>query len=353
MIKVSVIVPIYNTPPDLIKRCLSSIENQSYPHVEIVVVDDGSKKQIADFIDLIAQTINHCRVIHTKNQGVSTARNIGVEYSTGDYVMFADGDDVLAPCMIGEAIDNIKDTVADICYGMVKYVQNTEKFIFREREDRPVAKIVENDKQKITLLKHLISLGQKEYTFKDCYLSRGPFARLVKRELAIKTPFDSEMKIGEDALWNLQIAKKANKVAIVYSCWYYYVKYQQSATQKFRTDYEQFILLGEKLNKEMGEDGVYRIALIEKNVDIFFEYINSHYGHPEYLGSKWVANKECRRFINKYKHMIDCDLRAFIYLRSAIKLKWCILQYGVFPVGIINFIKKCRYKINSYTKVGG
>lgn len=343
MIKVSVIVPIYNTPPDLIKRCLSSIENQDFPHAEIVIVDDGSKKQIADFIDVVAQPIKHCRVIHTKNQGVSAARNIGVEHSTGDYITFVDGDDVLAPYMLEEAIDTIEITGADICYGMIKYIWNNEKNVFRKRKDKPVVKIVENNEQKMTLLKHLISI-QKEYTFKDGFLSRGPIARLVKRELAIETPFDSEMKIGEDNLWNMQIAKKADKVAIVYSCWYYYVKYQQSTMQKFRTDYEQFILWSEKIKREMGNDEVYRVPMIEKNVEIFFSYINCHYGHPEYLYSKWVANKECRRFIRKYKYMIGCNLCDFMHLKSVIKLKWCVLRYGMFPVEIINFMKKCKYK---------
>ncbi len=342
MLRVSIIIPIYNTPPDLIKRCLSSIENQDYPHIEIIIVDDGSKKEVADFIDVIAQTINHCRVIHKNNQGVSIARNIGIEHSTGDYVMFADGDDVLAPYLLEEAIDTIKDTEADICYGMVKYVCDNEKIIFREEKCRPFVKIIKNNAQKITLLKHLISSNQKEYTFKDCYLSRGPFARLVKRELAIKTPFDNKMKIGEDSLWNLQIAKKVDKVAIVYSCWYYYVKYQESATQKFRTDYEQFILLSDKLNKEMGKDEVYRVALIEKNIDIFFEYINCHYGHKEYPYSNWKANRKCNDFIHDYDYMLNCNIKEFLELNNKAKLKWLILKHGFFPVGIMNLIKSVK-----------
>lgn len=89
---VSIIIPVYNVEPYL-KECLDSIVNQTYSLLEIILVDDGSTDQSGVICDEYAEKDDRIRVIHQHNQGLSMARNAGMEIMTGEWVMFVDSDD--------------------------------------------------------------------------------------------------------------------------------------------------------------------------------------------------------------------------------------------------------------------
>ena len=89
---VSIIVPIYNVAPYL-KECLNSIIKQTYPHLEIILVDDGSSDGSGAICDEYASKDNRIRVVHQENKGVSVARNQGLNIATGEFISFVDSDD--------------------------------------------------------------------------------------------------------------------------------------------------------------------------------------------------------------------------------------------------------------------
>ena len=92
MLKVSVVIPVYNVMPYL-ERCVQSVVRQTYQNLEIILVDDGSTDGSGKLCDKIAGTDQRIRVIHQKNQGLSGARNTGIRQATGEYVVFLDSDD--------------------------------------------------------------------------------------------------------------------------------------------------------------------------------------------------------------------------------------------------------------------
>ena len=94
MIKVSVIVPIYNVEKYL-PQLLDSLVSQSLREIEIILVDDGSPDGCGIICDNYANNDPRIKVIHKKNGGVSAARNDGLKETTGDYVIFCDSDDWL------------------------------------------------------------------------------------------------------------------------------------------------------------------------------------------------------------------------------------------------------------------
>lgn len=96
---ISVIVPVYNVEPYL-QRCVDSIRNQTYDHLEIFLIDDGSTDRSGELCDLCAQQDPRVRVVHQKNGGLSAARNRGLELAQGKYISFADSDDLLEPRML-------------------------------------------------------------------------------------------------------------------------------------------------------------------------------------------------------------------------------------------------------------
>lgn len=90
--KYSFIIPVYNTEK-YIKRCVESIQNQNFYDFEIILIDDGSTDNSLRICNKLAQ--NDCRIttVHQENSGPGIARNLGIQYATGDYLIFVDSDD--------------------------------------------------------------------------------------------------------------------------------------------------------------------------------------------------------------------------------------------------------------------
>ena len=121
MPKVSVIVPVYNVEPYL-RQCLDSIVSQTLKDIEIILIDDGSTDGSGEICDEYKREDHRIRVIHKVNEGLSAARNDGIDASTAPYIMFADGDDWVEPEFCETpyriAMDNKADLVL-FCYNKV------------------------------------------------------------------------------------------------------------------------------------------------------------------------------------------------------------------------------------------
>ena len=95
----SIITPVYQVEQYL-PQCLDSILAQTYPHWELILVDDGSKDRSGEICDEYAKKDGRIRVIHTENRGAGAARNTGFAHATGEYVVFVDSDDYISENMI-------------------------------------------------------------------------------------------------------------------------------------------------------------------------------------------------------------------------------------------------------------
>lgn len=106
--KISVIVTAYNEER-YIGECIESILRQDYDNFEVIVVDDGSSDKSGQILDNLALTNECLRVIHQNNAGVTQARKIGFEHSSGDYVCFVDGDDTVKENYLSKLASGIKE----------------------------------------------------------------------------------------------------------------------------------------------------------------------------------------------------------------------------------------------------
>ncbi len=91
MLKISVVVPIYNVEK-YIRKCIGSIQSQSYQDIEIILVDDGSTDMCGNICDEYAKNDRRIKVIHKANGGLVSARKAGIALAEGDYVIAVDGD---------------------------------------------------------------------------------------------------------------------------------------------------------------------------------------------------------------------------------------------------------------------
>lgn len=185
-ILISIIVPVYNTKL-YIKQCLESIVNQTYQRIEIIIIDDGSNDGSSEICDEFRKKDNRIKVIHTKNQGVSSARNRGILESNGQYITFIDSDDFVDKMYIEKMVNNIEND-EEIIYFCESFPCNTKK------EDAYRYIIIGDDNLKI-------------------YLS-GPIAKLFNCDFLKqnKIQFNKKILIGEDLLFNVQALNYAERV---------------------------------------------------------------------------------------------------------------------------------------------
>ncbi|MCR5654841.1 MAG: glycosyltransferase, partial [Lachnospiraceae bacterium] len=110
---VSIILPIYRVEKYL-GRAIDSCLSQTYSHLEIILVDDGSDDSCGEICDTYAKKDARIRVIHKENGGLSDARNAGLDVATGDYIAFVDSDDYIAPDFIESLLCCIREEDADL-----------------------------------------------------------------------------------------------------------------------------------------------------------------------------------------------------------------------------------------------
>lgn len=125
---ISIIVPIYNSEKYL-KKCVNSIINQTYKDLEIILVDDGSSDACPKICDEFAELDNRIVVLHKKNEGVSAARNSGLDIAKGEYIGFVDSDDYIAPDMYEMLLTRILKENSDMaCCNYLQVDENCKSF---------------------------------------------------------------------------------------------------------------------------------------------------------------------------------------------------------------------------------
>lgn len=113
MDKISIIVPVYNVEAYL-SRCLDSIVHQTYKNLEIILVNDGSKDSSLEICNKYAHEDSRITVINKENGGQSSARNMGLDIATGNYIGFVDSDDWIEPKMYENLLSVLLDNKADV-----------------------------------------------------------------------------------------------------------------------------------------------------------------------------------------------------------------------------------------------
>lgn len=211
--KVSVIVPAYNIQ-DYIVKCLESIANQTYKNLEVIVVDDGSSDNTGKLADEFAKNDNRFIVIHKKNGGVSSARNRGINISSGDFIGFVDGDDIIENDMYEMLINNAIKYDADISHCGYKVVENNKETLFYDTKQ-----IIIQDRKR-----GLLDL------FEGTLIEPSLCNKIFRESIVGNIRLDESIKINEDLYFNVLLFDKCNKSVFEDKAKYYYMKRDSSAT---------------------------------------------------------------------------------------------------------------------------
>jgi len=217
---ISIIIPVYNVRP-YVARCLDSVLKQTYTKLEIIIIDDGSTDGSGKICDDYAEKDARIRVIHRGNAGVSSARNLGKEIATGKWISYVDSDDTIEPNFCEEMLRCAKDKCVDyVCSGYKRiYPRGAEAYNTSFQR-----KVLKNDEFIYCLLN--VQFG---YGFVHMKLIKSDIAKLVT--------FDEKLEVGEDALYNLEVADKISEAAILEKPLYNYYATSNSVVKRWDKNY--------------------------------------------------------------------------------------------------------------------
>ena len=130
MVKVSIIVPIYNLEKKL-ERCLCSLKEQTYHNLQVILIDDGSNDRSLEICKRFEEEDKRFQVLHHQNRGVSYTRNRGIECATGKYIMFVDGDDICLGDMVENYVKVAEQYCTDVVIGAIKIIEPDGSYLIK------------------------------------------------------------------------------------------------------------------------------------------------------------------------------------------------------------------------------
>lgn len=216
MIKVSIIIPIYNVKKYLC-RCVESVIAQTYKNIELILVDDGSTDGSADICDDYAVRDNRIKVKHIENGGVSNARNIGLSMATGKYITFVDSDDWVDCCYIENWIKASKEFDGDVFLGgYLEEYADGKNIKLNKCNDVTIWNNVD-------CIRNVFVRNHSNEGF-----SWGICGKFFHSKICSDVTFVSDITMGEDAIWLWKVLKNSRKIIYVPYCGYHYYQRDDS-----------------------------------------------------------------------------------------------------------------------------
>lgn len=192
---ISIIIPVYNVE-EYLDECLQTVIGQSYPNLEVIIINDGSTDKSLSICQKYANENNNIMILSQDNQGVSASRNKGILAANGKYCMFVDSDDYLDINCVNYLFNIIEKDLSDIAICNFEVVGETKKHnIFSKMESRTLS-------NKEAVLEILYQRG----------FTHSPWAKLFKMEL-IKENMFPENVIYEDLTAITDSLYRANKIS--------------------------------------------------------------------------------------------------------------------------------------------
>lgn len=328
---VSVVLPIFNVD-DYLDQSVSSILNQTYKNLEVILVDDGSEDSCPEKCDHWAARDSRIRVIHKQNQGLGMARNSGIEVASGDYICFFDSDDFVDSIAIEQCVSRaMRDQSDFVIFGM-RSVSTDGCTVLGEVVPRCPKTVFDGDEVRSVFLPFYI--GPNWETGENWCLMASACACFIDRQLLIESNFKfvSERElISEDVYSMLGLFRYVCRVSVIDRAFYNYRVNPVSLTHVFRFDrlqrIKEFYLACIRLANEAEFSSVVLDRLMEPYASFVIAALKDLAKSNEandvivrqflYLATdevfKNVANELC-----KYRHL---DIKRRILFRL-IERKW-------------------------------
>lgn len=316
---ISVIIPVYNVEK-YISKCIESVLAQDYENFECILVDDGSKDKSGKICDNYAIKDKRIRVIHKKNEGVSKARNCGLNTIKGDYVCFIDGDDYVKKNYVSHLYKIAIDNDADVALTTNMFGNYSKR---KQKKDK--CWLLSGEEAVKSILNYKIPIG--------CY--NKLFKKKIFKQGGVK--FYEDLKIGEGFSFNISCFLHANKVACSNQKIYYYRRDNQTSAMSSYSE--------KKADSQMYSMEKIKCQLDNAKIDCWNEFKYAQWRTESDLydliiisnkkDSKWL--RQIRKGLRRgFLLSLKCDVCNKDRLRA--------LAFLVYP-GAVPFIMKLRKRI--------
>lgn len=326
---ISVIVPVYKVEK-YIRRCLDSIIHQTYTNLEIILVDDGSPDKCGEICDEICNTDSRFRVFHTENNGVSAARNLGIDKSLGEYITFIDADDRIHPNHIKNLYRCISENDVDIVIsGFKKCWLDSDKTQevkfnisgkYRKNEILPQFAIIQRD------------TGLFGYTF----------SKLFRKKLIEKIRFDIKLTLAEDFDFYLKLYRKAEYFYFDDKCYYFYsqaTEHSLSAVGDYDIDYFKQLTIRLRYRQFLIDEKAYS----DNNKQIIDETVSNYV----YFVLFYSPISEIKKYYNELITLVAQE--DFIFAGKTAYAKWILFLFKHRMPNTIKISMKL-YRIMAFVK---
>ncbi len=215
----SFVVPVFNVE-EYVSACLESILGQTYPHVEVIVIDDGSTDGSSDILDEYALRDPRIQVVHKANGGVSAARNDGIALCSGDFIIFADADDIVSHRLCEQVLAALgtEPDIDMVQFGMERFCQ--EEDIRKEPEAAPQIQVLSQRQALQSMIRY------EQIRNEAC-------GKALRRETVQQLAFLVGRAMAEDICYAFRCMDRIRKCAYLNSSLYFFRVRENSATHTY------------------------------------------------------------------------------------------------------------------------
>ena len=315
-IDISIIIPIYNGERYIVE-CLESILKQNYKSIEIIIIDDGSEDDSYNICKKYANDYSFIKIYHQENNGVSSARNYGLDNANGKYIYFMDSDDTININFFSIVMQNIKN------YDLITF-NWAAKYINYQRECGIQKKHILDSHTSMELA------CSSDNSFQG-YLWNKVFLNKIIKENNLK--FKENISICEDLVFVMQYLLYCTKVNSIDNILYNYRIRKNSVSKKF------------SLNKFKSMFEAYDIILdicdknnISNSINIKYEYLYNYFLYKKFFNKNnfYISDN----VLGFYKEVIHCKLLKFKKRKDLFFVKNFLYPYKIYHKIINKFKKK-------------
>lgn len=305
--QISIIVGLYNVASFLENKKLSCILNQSYSNWELLLVDDGSTDETSILCDQFAEQDSRIKVFHKENGGLGSARNVGIEQATGEYLWFYDVDDEVELNLLEYCVAEMDKRQVDLMifgfWAITLSLNLTEEVHFTEKEIR----------------------GQEQ--LRDCYLDDLLFVRygngfawnkVYRRSFIEQNHLRYEnQRIQQDEVFNLKVYQEVNSIYLSPKLFYHYFIYNIGNTRSrfipnrfdiYLSIFDHFIELKDAWHIDDSRFMEYLYKRLYSSVSQCLLY---NLFHPDCMWNREEKNNEVKRIMSDNR-----VLRSFSFMKE-------------------------------------
>lgn len=358
--KFSVIVPVYNTPKEYLDTCVGSLLGQTMGQIEVILMDDGSRPETQALCDSYSAMDSRVKVVHQQNQGVSAARNHGIQNASGQWILFVDADDWLEPDACEKLQQYLDGYNGDmLMFNAVKEFENKQTPIHFDLADGRIYDMAQVETREFLYRKAMrpqSGTGKQASPMNFCWDKAYRRTFLLEKQLG----FPVGLPKSEDKVFVLCCIEQADSLYYVNDCFYHYRINEGSVCHKFSAKADKdriqlaelLLVIAQRMDRELAElTGNARYDFITRDYyrfvfGIISDVLSLQYFHPENPATKKQRRIAAREFVMTEPFKTSIRVCSYGELSAVAKLKKLLLSRGLVAefYGILNLYRSITTK---------